>query len=58
VLPIIIIVVVFPCLFDYFIFLDLSNEGLVMSAETSPELRRRIVTATSAKEPKIDDTCL
>nr|CAH0111538.1 unnamed protein product [Daphnia galeata] len=37
---------------------DLSNEGLVMSAETSPELRRRIVTATSAKEPKIDDTCL
>ncbi|XP_057366910.1 seipin-like [Daphnia carinata] len=36
---------------------DYSNEGLVMNAETSPELRRRIMTAAATKDPNIEDTC-
>jgi hypothetical protein len=49
---------VLVCFFNDFISVDFSNEGLVMDADTSPELRRRIVTATAAKEAKIDDPCL
>lgn len=38
-------------------FVDYSNEGLVMNAETSPELRRRIMTATATKDPNRKDAC-